>query len=93
MFKLDKCTANPFEFEFEGKTYTVPNKLDLPMPVFMAIRKAIIESNDPQEALFDEVMKLFEQYVPEVMEKITLSQATELFKAYAIDEGDSLGES
>lgn len=94
MFELQSTERDSFEFSYEGKTYTVPARTSLPMPIFRKIRKAISESNNPEEALFDEVMELFDQYAPEVMSKIDLGQAMALFQAYA-NGGDEpkLGES
>ena len=96
MFKLEDSKQDDFMFEFEGKTYSIPSRNSLPLSTFKAMRKAINAAKDPEEAVFDEVMKLFDEYAPEVTKKITLAQAMELFKAYANDETDdeaSLGES
>ena len=94
MFKLEKSGAKTFDFEFEGKKYSVPSRQSLPVSTFRSMRKAINESDNQEEALFDEVMKLFDKYVPAVMKKIDLSQAMELFKAYSTeDDGASLGKS
>ena len=94
MFKLDESKAKTFDFEFEGKTYSVPSRNSLPMRTFREIRKALSDSNNSEEALFDEIMKVFDEYIPEVMERIDLGQAMELFKAYSVeDDGESLGES
>ena len=94
MFKLEDSKAKTFDFEYEGKTYSVPSRNSLPMTKFREIRKALAESGNSEEVLFDEIMKIFDEYIPEVMERIDLGQAMELFKAYSIeDEGASLGES
>ena len=94
MFKLEESAAKRFEFEFEGETYSIPSRQGLPMSTFRAIRKALAESDDAEEALFDEIMKVFDEYVPDVMAKIDLSQAMALFRAYSLgDDGASLGES
>jgi hypothetical protein len=95
MFKLDSDNSNAFEFEFEGETYSVPSRLGLPMARFRRMRKALASAEDKNEALFDEVMAVFDEYVPEVMERITLEQAMSLFRAYSLgeDEEVSLGES
>lgn len=94
MFKLEESKAKTFDFEFEGKTYSVPSRESLPFATFRAIRKAIAESDNPEETGFDEIMKLFDEYIPEVMEKIDFEQAARLFSAYStMDEGESLGKS
>lgn len=94
MYVLDSKGQEPFNFEFDGETYSIPSRQGLPMPVFRSIQKAISKADDKEEALFDEIMKVFDAYIPEVMEKITLGQAMELFKAYSMmDDGASLGES
>lgn len=94
MFKLEDSKAKTFEFEFDGKTYSVPSRESLPMSTFRAIRAALAESGGSEEVLFDEIMKIFDEYIPEVMERIDLGQAMELFKAYSVeDDGASLGES
>lgn len=94
MFKLEESKAKTFDFEYEGKTYSVPSRNSLPMSTFRAIRAALAESGGSEEVLFDEIMKIFDEYIPDVMERIDLGQAMELFKAYSVeDEGASLGES
>ena len=94
MFKLDESKSKTFDFEYKGKVYSVPNRESLPMTTFRAIRKAISESDNSDEVLFDEIMNLFDEYVPEVMQSIDLSQAMELFKAYSTDgDGADLGKS
>lgn len=95
MYKLENSTAKTFDFEYEGKTYSVPARTSLPMSTFRAIRKAIADSDNPEETGFDEIMKLFDEYIPEVMERIDMGQALELFKAYSsMDDGEgaTLGE-
>lgn len=94
MFKLDDSKAKSFEFEFEGKVYLIPSRTGLPMSTFRKIRKALAESDNSEEALFDEIMKVFDEYAPEVMDRIDLNQAMQLFRAYSVeDDGESLGES
>lgn len=94
MFKLESSKAKTFDFEFEGKTYSVPSRQSLPMSTFRGIRKAIADSDNSEETLFDEIMKLFDEYVPDVMARIDLGQAMVLFQAYSVDDdGASLGES
>ena len=95
MFKLDSGKSKVFEFEFEGETYSVPSRLGLPMARFRRMRKALATAEDKDEALFDEIMAVFDEHVPEVMERITLEQAMSLFRAYSLgDDGEaSLGES
>lgn len=95
MFKLDSGKSNVFEFEFEGETYSVPSRLGLPMARFRKMRKVLASADDQNEALFDEIMDVFDEYVPDVMRRITLEQAMSLFRAYSHDdEGEaSLGES
>lgn len=94
MFKLESGDAQSFEFEFEGKKYTIPSRLGLPMKRFRKIQKAISQSDDKEETLFDEIMGVFDEYAPDVMDKLTLGQAMELFTAYSTDEdAPSLGES
>ena len=97
MYKLEGSKAKTFDFEYDGKTYSVPSRESLPMSTFRAIRKAIAESDSPEETGFDEIMKLFDEYIPEVMENIDMGQALELFRAYSfMDDGEdsaSLGKS
>lgn len=96
MYKLDDSKPTTFDFEYDGKVYSVPARTSLPMSTFRAIRKAIADSSNPEETGFDEIMKLFDEYIPEVMESIDMGQAMELFRAYSsldTGEGASLGES
>lgn len=94
MYQLKESNAPKFEFEFEGERYAIPSRQGLPLSTFRAMRKTINDAENPEEATFDEVMKVFDKYAPKVMKKIDLEQAMELFKAYALDDdGASLGES
>lgn len=94
MFKLEKSTAKSFEFEFEGETYSIPSRESLPMARFREIRAALAGSDNSEETLFDEIMRLFDEYVPDVMARIDLGQAMKLFQAYSVDDdGANLGES
>ena len=95
MFKLEEATPELFEFEYKGKKYGVPAIDSLPFSTFMRIRKKLSGSaqEDVGELGFDEIMGLFEHYVPDVMDDINLTQAKELFIAYAASGSASLGES
>lgn len=94
MYELIDTERDTFDFSYHGKTYSIPARTSLPMAKFRDIRRAIAESDEPEETLFDEVMGLFDAYAPEVMEAIDLGQAMKLFRAYA-NGGDEpkLGES
>lgn len=92
MFKLAEEKPKMFEFEYKGKKYGVPVVDSLPFATFMRIRAKMSESEDAGEAGFDEIMGLFSQYAPSVMEEITLAQAKELFVAYSASGSASLGE-
>ena len=95
MFKLEEAKPELFEFEYKGKTYGVPAIDSLPFCTFMRIRKKLSGTSieDAGELGFDEIMSLFEQYVPEVMEEINMKQAKELFMAYATSGSASLEKS
>lgn len=93
MFKLEEAKPELFEFEYKGKTYGVPAIDSLPFSTFMRIRKKLSSAEDVGELGFDEIMGLFEQYVPDVMDDINLTQAKKLFIAYAGSGSASLGES
>lgn len=92
VFKLESRKPKMFEFEYDGKKYGVPSVDSLPFSTFMRIRKKLEESDNPSELGFDEIMNLFESYIPDVMAEIDLSQAKELFTAYA-SSSTQLGES
>lgn len=91
-FKLEAAKPEMFEFTYKGKKYGVPTVDSLPFSTFMRIRKKMSESSDAGEAGFDEIMGLFEQYAPKVMEEINLAQAKELFVAYSASGSAALGE-
>ena len=94
MFKLEKSKAKTFDFEYDGKEYSVPSVSSLPMKRFRAIREKLAESNNSAEVFFDEIMNLFDEYIPEVMDTIDLDEAKALFKAYSAENDEaSLGES
>ena len=93
MFKLEDRQPVMFEFEYKNKKHGIPTPDSLPFATFMRIRKKL--SDNPSEAGelgFDEIMGLFEQYIPDVMETITVDQAKDLFVAY-VSSGSNLGES
>lgn len=92
MFKLEDRKPVMFEFEYKGKKHGVPTIDSLPFSTFMRIRKKLSDSEDANELGFDEIMGLFEQYIPDVMDEISLDQAKELFIAYAGSTATSLGE-
>lgn len=92
MYKLEEAKPELFEFTYKGKKYGVPTIDSLPFATFMRIRKKMGESDDAGEAGFDEIMGLFEQYAPKVMESINLAQAKELFIAYSASGSAALGE-
>lgn len=92
MYKLEEAKPELFEFTYKGKKYGVPTIDSLPFATFMRIRKKMGESDDAGEAGFDEIMGLFEQYAPKVMEDINLAQAKELFIAYSASGSAALGE-
>lgn len=93
MFKLEESKAKTFEFEYRGETYSIPSVDGLPLKVYRKIRKAISESDNPEEAMFDEIMGLFDEYIPDVMDVIDFEEAKTLFIAYSSGDGASLGES
>ena len=94
MYVLEARKPSMFEFEYDGERYSVPSVDSLPFKTFMRIRRKLAESGaDAGELGFDEVMGLFEQYVPDVMERLKVDEAKELFVAYASSGTASLGES
>ena len=92
MYKLEEQKPNMFEFEYKGKKHEIPAIDSLPVSTFMRIRKKMNESVGADEAGFDEIMGLFEQYAPDVMAEIILSQAKELIVAYSASGSSNLGE-
>ena len=94
MFELSESTADVFRFTYKGKEYAIPSRASLPLPVFRRIRKAISESDNPEEEGFDQIMALFDEYIPDVMEELSFEQAVKLFTAYANGGEDAtMGES
>ena len=98
MFELADRKPELWEFTYKGRKYGIPTIDSLPFATFMRIRKKMSESgntSDIGELGFDEIMGLFEKYIPKVMESITLEQAKELFVAYVSiifpDESSGLG--
>ena len=92
MFKLESAKPELFEFTYKGKKYGVPTVDSLPISTFMRIRKKMGEAEDASEVMFDEVMALFEQYAPKVMDEISLTQAKKLLDAYSASGSSNLGE-
>ena len=95
MFKIPETEPEVFEFEFEGETYSIPAVSALGINRFRKIRKALKASSNQSETMFDELMSVFDEYIPEAMEKMTMGQATALFREYAraTNGNASLGES
>lgn len=92
MFKLEEAKPELFEFEYKGKKHGIPAIDSLPFSTFMRIREKLSDSDNAGELGFDEIMNLFNQYVPDVMDEINITQAKELFIAYAGSGSASLGE-
>ena len=95
MFILEESAPRLWEFEFGGEVYGIPAVDSLPLSTYRRIRRAIGEAGDKaDDAFFDEVMRLFDEYAPEVVDKLDLEQAKALFVAYSTnDDGAGLGES
>lgn len=94
MYTIEKSDGKRFEFEVDGKVYSVPMRESLPMPKFREIRKRISESDNPAEVAIDMVFELFDEYAPGVLDSLTFEQALKLVNAYSSGgDGETLGES
>lgn len=94
MYTVEKSKAKCFEFEIDGKKYSVPRRESLPFPVFRKIRKRIQESNDAAEEGINAMFDLFEEFAPGALDSLDFEQALNLINAYSTgDEDATLGES
>lgn len=96
MYKVETSEAAQFEFEIDGKAYSIPRRESLPMPVFRKMRKRISEAENQAEEAINAIFDLFDEFAPGALDSLTFEQALKLSNAYTSDkddEGDSLGES
>lgn len=94
MYVIEKSEAKRFEFEIDGKEYSVPRRESLPFPVFRKIRKRIQESDNAAEEGVNAMFDLFEEFAPGALDSLDFEQALNLINAYSTgDEGETLGES
>lgn len=95
MYSISTGEARRFEFEVDGKAYSVPHRESLPMPKFREIRKRIDGAENKAEEAIDTMFDLFDEYAPGALDSLTFEQAIQLVNAYTTgaDGGDSLGES
>lgn len=95
MYKVETSEAAQFEFEIDGKAYSIPRRESLPMPVFRKMRKRISEAEDQAEEAINAVFDLFDEFAPGALDSLTFEQAISLASAYTNgeSEGDTLGES
>lgn len=92
VYKLQAREPEMFEFEYKGKVHRVPAINSLRFSTFMRIREALQGSDSPEEVGFDEIMGIFNAYVPDVMAEMLMDEAKELFVAYS-SQGNNMGES
>lgn len=92
VYKLQAREPQMFEFEYKGNVYKVPAIDSLRFATFMRIRRALQDADSPEEVGFDEVMEIFDAYIPDVMSEMLMDEAKELFIAYS-SNGTSMGES
>ena len=93
MYKLEEAKQEFFEFTTpKGKKYGIPTIDSLPFRTWMRIREKLNDSDNVGEAGFDEIMGLFDQYCPEVMDEINLEQAKNLLMAYSASGSATPGE-
>lgn len=94
MYTIEKSEAKQFEFEIDGKAYSVPRRESLPFPTFRKIRKRIQEADDPAEEGVNAIFDLFDEFAPGALDSLDFEQALNLVNAYSTgDEGETLGES
>ena len=94
MYKIEKSEAKHFEFEIDGKAYSVPRRESLPFKTFRGIQKRIKDAADPAEEGVNAIFDLFDEFAPGALDSIDFEQALKLENAYSTgDEGETLGES
>jgi len=94
MYKVEKV-KDPFEFESDGKVYSVPQISDLPLKRFKKIQKTVrdADENMREEVAVDAVLEVFDEFAPGSTDNLTYMQAAKLVSAYANGGEESLGES
>lgn len=94
MYRIEKSEAKRFEFEIDGKEYSVPRRESLPFPKFREIQKRIKDADDPAEEGVNAIFDLFDEFAPGALDSLDFEQALNLINAYSTgDEGETLGES
>lgn len=85
-----------FEFEYDGKTYSVPYLKYAPYPViskYNADIKKAKTASEQADALIDLCSKQFEKHAPGVLKNLSMEQATDMFNAYVEEGKTAPGES
>ena len=94
MYKVEKNTE-AFEFEVDGKEYSVPTMQNLPLKAFREIQAKVRNAQDgtTEETAVYAMLDMFEELAPGCTETLTFSQALDLMKAYTDYNGEDLGKS
>ena len=94
IIKADKPES--FEFEYDGKQYSVPYLRYAPYPVvakYNAAVKKVKTASEQADALIDLCSGQFEKHAPGVLKNLSMEQATEMFNAYVAEGKTTPGES
>lgn len=92
MYKVEN-SAELFEFEVDGKQYSIPTLTNLPMKKFREIQRRIRGAKDglkEEEAVYS-LLDVFDELAPGSTDSLTYIQAAKLVKEYTTGN-DELGE-
>ena len=95
MYKVD-TSVETFEFDVDGKEYSIPTMQNLPLKVFREIQSKVRGANDgmTEETAVYALLDTFETLAPGCTETLSFAQAVDLMKAYTTYKGgEPLGKS
>lgn len=94
MYTLLEGDEETFTFKIERKTYKLPRITSLPFRKFRKFQERVKSSDNKNEEAIDCIFGLFEEYIPDALDKMTFAEVAQLAGDYAANNGDvALGES
>ena len=90
MFKLE-ATKKKFEFEYDGKEYSLPSLNCLPAKVGLSLAR-ISDEQERITASNEMLMDIIEENCKGLIDKLTMKELEELINAWSEESGITLGE-
>ena len=92
MYKVGQPKKRAFEFEVDGKAYSVPSLAQMDLETIKAYAEAVKGGDDLSFVLWI-VDNLFPADAAEVVRKLQLDQSAPLIRAYIAEGAETVGES